>query len=278
MKKLFVICAFFLLQACTPAPPPEVSMDTRMEQLPQHFVIKKPTSAPPYKTVLVFHGARKGDAWDARYKAVTDEIVNNGYAAIFVDMFKSRGQTGHAVFKGKILPKETSGDVMLAIEWAKTQDWIDTKNIYAWGYSFGGATLMDALVYSKPGLKPLGLLDRPTKGAAGLNAIALISPWCKKDVYGFNIIASTHQNFGIKVPTLAVIPLKDTVSDQKLCQTIIARNIKEGFPAEVLKLDGAKHRFMFKTDAQGRSEPEYDAKLAQKMKNKIFSFMKEMQK
>ena len=273
MKKLIVLCAVIFVQACTPAPPPEVSMATRMEELPKHFIVKKPAGAPPYKTVLVFHGARKGDAWDARYQAETDTIVEQGYAAVFVDMFKSRNASGHAVFKGKILPKETSGDVMMAIQWAKQQSWIDAENLYAWGYSFGGATLMDALVYSADGLKPMGLTERPTTGASELNAIALISPWCKNDVYGFNLIASTHQNFGAKVPTLAVIPVQDSVSDQKLCQTILTRNRQAGFPVEMLKLDQAKHRFMFETDPFGGPEPEFDAAADAQALNAVFAFM-----
>ena len=276
MKKLAVIltCLTLFISACAPKPAPSISADDSLLRMEPHITVYKPNTLPPYKTVLVFHGAKRGLGWDVRYQSLMNQLKENGYASVFVDMFTSRGTTGNAVFSGELTPKATSGDVMILIEWAKRQNWIDKRNISAVGYSFGAATLMDALTLSKKGRSPEGLLNRPELGASSLRSIVLMAPWCKHDVLGFNIIASTHENFGVRVPVLALIPSEDSISDTKLCQQILERNVAIGHDVNISVLKGSEHKFYFKTDAQGAPELQYDSKNASFAKMKMLSFLK----
>ncbi|HIF92961.1 MAG TPA: hypothetical protein EYQ60_07500 [Myxococcales bacterium] len=269
-----VLTAACLLAACVPKRPVEISANQALERLAPHLRVQKPQRNSPHKTVLLFHGAKPGPAWDIRYQKIMTRIQREGYAVIFVDSFASRQTTGASVFSGDLLPTETSGDVMMAIEWARNQNWVDNENIFAFGYSFGGAAVMDSLTLSAPGLKPTGLLERPETGVGGLNAIVLVSPWCKADVFGFNLIASVHKNFFVNIPTLAVQPMQDTISDQALCSRIFSRNKNNGFPIQTLNLESAEHRFMFSTNSNGGSESHYDIDLTANVYADIFEFLR----
>lgn len=258
-----------------PEPPQKITAAEVLARLTPHLKVNKPNGSGPFKTVLVFHGAKRGPAWDERYQILMNQFTKLGYASVFVDMFTGRGDTnGSKVFSGKILPTQTASDVMVLSAWVKDKAWVDKNNIAAVGYSWGAATLMDALTLSKDGRTPQGILDRPKNGANYLRSVVLIAPWCKRDMYGLQFVASTHKEFGAKVPVLAILPEADDVSDISLCKKILRRNIDVGHTVQTVLLEGAEHRFYFKWTVGGSYEEQYDQEMANLAKNKVNSFLK----
>ena len=267
----FIIVLLFA--ACAPGPPERVSVATAIKRLKPGLKVFQPDGAAPFKTILMFHGAGRGPAWDARYEAQIRQFVAHDYAVVFVDMFASRGGTGTPVFNGTILPKETAGDVMLSLDWASKQPWVDGTKIVAWGYSFGATSVMDALTYSAEGKVPTGLTDRPANGATGFAAVLLTAPWCKADVMGFNLIASVHEEFAAFPPLLALLPMRDTVSNQKLCKKILERNRKYNVHLEIKTYQSAQHRFLFPRDSKGNKESHYERAAAEDATKSWLAFL-----
>lgn len=271
---LFTLAATFILSSCAPIPPKAVSSNQLSEQLTSHYRVFKPDTPAPHKTILFFHGANDL-GWHQEYEIMLKRFASRGYAAVYVDMFAGRGASGATVRRGALLPTATAGDVFISLAWLRKQPWADPNKVVAWGSSFGGATLMDAMVFAGEGKLPLSLNDKPSDGLKGLRAVALLAPWCAEDVMGVNLIASVHEKFSVQVPTIAILPSKDTMSSVKLCKSILDRNKSAGAKIQTVDLPNAGHTFFFARDDYGQPFADYNPSLARQAEDAIFKFFDE---
>jgi dienelactone hydrolase len=270
----FTVIATFILSSCAPTRPIPVSFNQLSEQLTSHYRVFKPDTPAPYKTILFFHGANDL-GWYEEYEIMLKRFANKGYAAVYVDMFAGRGAKGDTVRRGALLPTATAGDVFISLAWLRKQPWADPNKVVAWGSSFGGTTLMDAMVFAAEGKLPLSLKDKPSHGLKGLRAIALLAPWCADDVMGFNLIASVHENFSSQVPTIAILPGSDAESSVKLCKSIFDRNKSSGANIQIIDLPDAGHTFFSARDDYGQPFADYSPSLARQAEDAIFKFFEE---
>ena len=131
---------------------------------------------------------------------------------------------------------------------------------------------MDALVLDAPGKMPTSLNEKPKQGLKAVKAVSMLSPWCKGDVMGFNIIKAVHEDFAKQVPILAVIPTRDQESNITLCKEILERNKNNGVIVEIYLIEGAGHTFAQPMDDYGNPFPDYNPKLAKKAFDRIYNF------
>jgi len=270
---LFAAAAFILTACGTPAPTRQAPGDA-LARLESHYRLFKPSGEAPYKTILFFHSG-SDLAWYPAQATYIENIVAHGYAVVFVDMYSGRGLHGKAVRNGALLPPEIAGDVMVTLDWARQQSWIDNERIAAWGISLGAAGIMDALTLSGPGGMPSGLTTKPPGGASGLKAAIVLSPWCSDDVMGVELTASRDADFSAAVPLLAILPGGDNISDGALCKEIFTRNRANGATVEIQNYPGAGHTFAQTLDDYGNPFGDYNATLAADAEARIFEFLAE---
>ncbi|MGO1117317.1 dienelactone hydrolase family protein [Rhodovibrionaceae bacterium A322] len=270
--KFVALTLALLLVACVPSGPKPVLLDQAENQVVPHLRTFQPEGQGPFPTVILVHGA-SDKAWHAEYQRLVERFVTQGYAVVYPDLYKGRRSSGQAARSGGLLPKETSGDVMIALDWAEQQPWVRRDEIFAVGVSFGATSIMDALVYDAPGKKPTGLLEKPATSMSDLAGVVLLVPWCKDDVMGLNLIASVKEDFYAKPDTLAVIAGRDSVADNRLCRQILARNQAAGLPLEILEMENQGHTYLQSEDDYGQPFGDYDAAAAEETFDRVFAFM-----
>lgn len=271
-----ILCACLGLAAlagCTPQPPTAIPLSEATPKVIDHLKIFK-TGDAPGPTVLFVHGA-SDRSWNAEYERWVQRLNREGFHVVFLDLYTGRGSNGQAARSGHLLPKQTAGDLMIALDWTRQQAWADPERLYAMGNSFGGATIMDAMVYDAPDRMPQGLSEPPSNGLTGLSKAVLVTPLCIDDIMGLNIVASVHEDFAASVPTLAILAGSDQTSDTPLCQAIFARNAAAGKPIEVVVVDGAGHTFMQSEDDYGQPFPDYDHEEAEAAWARALSFLRD---
>jgi dienelactone hydrolase len=275
LRAMFALLALGVaLGACAPAPPPTVPLVQAEARVLESLRVFRTSAAPePAPTILYVHGA-SDKSWNPEYQRWVTRLNDAGFSVVFLDLYSGRGANGPAARSGHLLPKETAADLMIALNWTREQEWADTGRIFAMGNSFGGATIMDAMVYDAPGKVPLGLATAPPNGLNGLAKAVLLVPLCKDDVMGFNIVASVHEDFASDIPTLAILAANDSVSDPDLCQAIFARNNAAGKSITVDVVPGAGHTFMSSEDDYGQRFPDYDQDAAEAAWARAISFLK----
>ena len=271
---LLVLVGILVLAACTPSEAePEIIADVRL-RLESGFQIKLPAGAGPHPVVLVFHAA-SDRSWQPAYAKILNGFVKEGFAAVFVDMYRGRGINGADVRRGALLPRAAAGDLLVAVDWVREQPWADPDKVGLFGISFGAATIMDAMVLVAPGKTPTSLISKPANGLAGVQAAALLSPWCAEDVFGFTMLRAVREDFSPRVPVLALLPRADAISDQALCLEILERNKANGASIEVVEYESAGHTFAQPRDDYGNPFPDYDKKLADDAFRRIYAFLTE---
>ena len=259
---------------CAPMETVPVSITDASNRVVGGLKVRKPEGAGPFPTVLYFHGA--GDiSWYPAQELILGGFVEQGFAAVFVDMYHGRGASGQTVRAGALLPRATAGDAFVAIDWVRGQAWADSNKIGLFGISFGAATIMDALVLDAPGKMPTSIMEKPAKGLSGVQGAALLSPWCSKDVMGFNLIKAVHEDFATQVPMIAFIPQLDTESEQDLCLEILNRNKAKGASIEAVIVEGAGHTFAQAKDDYGNAFADYDPEKAKEAWDSIYAFFQE---
>ncbi len=240
--------------------PSERSAAERLALVEPHFRIFKPTGDPPFPTILYFHGA-SNTAWHPEQEETIQRIAGEGYAVVYVDAFTGRKIGGERVRSGGLYPFETAGDVMVTVDWANQQSWIDSDRIALWGRSFGAATIMDALTLSAPDRMPLRMSEKPAIGLDTVKAIVLQSPFCMKDVFVVRVMASWKEDFSVKVPIQIILPGADNYAP--VCRKILERNKANGMPVDIITYKGAGHTFTQPTDDYGNGFPDYDKEKAE---------------
>ncbi len=267
----FMIAIGGVLIACAPKEASPTSLADAAERVADGLRVKTPPGAGPFPTVLYFHGA-SDTSWHPEQQRILDGFAAKGFAAVFVDMYHGRGIDGRAVRSGALLPRTTAGDVMVAVDWVERQPWAARGRIGLFGISFGAATIMDALVLDAPGKVPASLERKPARGLRDVRGVALLSPWCAKDVFGFNLIRAVHEDFSRTPAILSILPLSDSVSDVNLCKDILERNKAKGAPIEIVSVSGAGHTFAQMNDDYGNRFEDHDPGKSKEAWRRIHDF------
>jgi len=252
-----------------------------ISELQPYYRIFKPDTSAPYRTVLLFHGGFD-DPWNCLtkecYKPMIDRLLENGYAAVFIDSFTPRNMTRSKRRSGYLMPPERAGDLYASLEWARQQPWIDKDRIAAIGFSHGGATIMDALVLAPP-KKPTGLKYVPSDGLKGLRGVVLYYPYCTKTIFGVRVTYAFDEDWSVPIPVLSFLPALDRQVDVNLCKQILDRHKRKGLPIETVWYEDADHNFDGDYGSQKSHKiGPYNPEAAKDSFERMFKFLKRAMK
>ena len=234
-----------------------------------YFKIFKPASNPPYPTIVMLHGAQMV-AWRDDLITTKDQLIENGFAVVFVDSYANRGLTYKNLMKGELLPPERAGDLYVTMSWLHEQSWVDKNKIGLWGHSHGAATIMDSLVLDTINEKPTSLSVLPAHYLDGVQAITLSAPWCQDKVMGIELIKAVENKWNNQIPMLSIVADKDKYTP--LCKDIFNRQISNGTPIEIIELKNAQHTFANKYSTSSKQNIHYNKQHADTANAKTLEF------
>ena len=223
--------------------------------------------------VLVLHAA-SDRAWTPDSDALVRRLVASGYGVVFIDSYTGRGISGSSLRAGALLPAERAADLLVTIEWAARQPWIDPKRIAVFGHSHGATTILDALVLAPPDNKPTGLVDPPAEALRRVKGAVVRSPWCVAPILGNELVKSVRLDWSIETPLLAFLPTADTVSDPMLCRNALERAKGRNSAVEVVYYQGARHNFPISITETGQVGADYRSDLAEDSFLRTIAFLR----
>jgi dienelactone hydrolase len=192
--------------------------------------------APPYPTVIQFHGC--GGMRPAFMRQWADVANAAGFMAVIVDSYAPRGiareRALETVCKGKeLIGQERAGDVLAAYDIVRQRSDVDAGRIVLAGWSHGAWSVMDLLALG--GAAPAGLAGGgPEPAPAGVIAVY---PYCGVGA------RSRISPWRARPATLAFIAGADTVVDPKECTALFEKMNKAGLEAQVVVYPDADHVF-----------------------------------
>lgn len=281
-EKFRKLCALFILifvLGGMAAAPKMKTPGQVLGELEPNFRIFRPKSPGPHPTVMVFHGAAdeawKGPEGNEQYMHIITALRDKEYAVIFVDSYSGRGLSGSELRSGALLPAERAADLLVTLDWARKQSWVDRDRIAAVGFSHGATTIMDAFVLAPPRRRPTGLLSVPPGGLKGLRSAVLYYPFCRGSVAGFQLVKAVKEDWEVPVPMLAFLAGNDELSDAKLCMKILKRHQSKGLPVRVREYPDSTHGFDGQYGSPEDESLRYDEKAARDSIHRMTAFLAE---
>lgn len=216
------------------------TLDDRIAALMPHADIVKPEGPGPFPVVVQMHGCGGKKAFQATW---AQEARKAGWAAVVLDSYAHRGISRLGAYATvctgtRLWGRERAGDLYAALAWLRRQDWADSRNLVAAGWSHGGWTVLDALAL-QPGAdmaaatKLDGLPDEPLDGVVGA---FLVYPYC-----GYGCVAR-RKGLRFDARPVALLGSQDLiVGTDGLRRTLAA--LPAPTPIDIEWLEGATHAF-----------------------------------
>jgi dienelactone hydrolase len=197
------------------------SLQQRATRLSGDFTLVKPDrhhfGAGPYPTTIMMHGCGDKDGPQLDYARAAAGL---GTASIIVDSYSSRrigkAQANGLVCAGlRLWGRERAGDVLAALHWARSQDWVQPDALSLAGWSHGGWSVMDALALGRDVARHAKLNDLDEGCLSGVTSVFLVYPWCGagaqtmtrgwvKPVRAFMLLAEKDVLAGVRNPLRAL--------------------------------------------------------------------------
>jgi len=145
------------------------SQQYRSQDLLLTAYVFKPKGNGPFPTVVLMHGC---GGWQAPVRialsSYADFLVENGFAVLNLDSFGPRRNSGGQVCtsfkKLKDAREYRTRDAFDAMEYLKTQKFVDADNIFLMGQSNGGSVAIN--------------VANSTSTESDFRAVAAYYPWC----------------------------------------------------------------------------------------------------
>ncbi len=229
VKALVVIAMFFLLGCVSknsiliPSYENQWKMGATLDS-----TMHKPTGNGPFPTVVLMHGCSGLDSGVSQgLKSHANFLVENGYAALILDSFTSRGKSGGIVCTSHSEQGSAREyrkiDAYNALRYLKSLPYVDGKNIFLMGQSNGGSVALKVASLEQYPEMPIDLY---------FNAVVAYYPWC---------LALTGGK--LRSPVLVMGGDKDDWTSLARCEDAISRNREMGKPYEVIRYENAHHSF-----------------------------------
>ena len=204
----FVVCGFF-------SPPSfgydafdkvkfEASETYRSQKVLLSANLFKPDGEGPFPTVVLMHGC---GGWQPPVRAALSSYANflikNGFAVLNLDSFGPRRNSGGEVCasfkKLKDAREYRTVDAFDAMQYLKTQAFVDANNIFLMGQSNGGSVAIN-VAKSKPLV-------------AGFRAVVAYYPWCG---------AFGSRKVNLSSPLLVLGGAKDDWVPPQACKNVVS--------------------------------------------------------
>ncbi len=227
-----VLLALCLSSAQAAAPIPVSIPSANISSSPEPIVayLFKPTGSGPHPAVVMMHGC--AGAYDskgglgARHLMWGEYLASQGYAALMLDSFSSRGiKTLCTVRFSERALKEADrvGDAYAALAWLRQQSDVDAKRIAVLGWSHGGGVTLDAISH-----KP--------KGSDGFKAAVSFYPGCTAR-------NKRADQFHPYAPLLLLIGASDDWTPAAPCKSLTDSVAARGEPMRIVLYPDSYHDF-----------------------------------
>ena len=183
------------------------------------YRVYRPQGTEPYPAVALVSGCSGFAPVGARtfYEGVAEKLRGQGYFVMFVDYLGRRGLQNCG--KGPTVTQaEAAKDLVTAVTWLRSREFIDTARISALGWSYGGGAVLVALA------------DH-TEEQLGLSRAIVYYPICR-----------AVQPWRVATPVLMLLAGDDEVAPGRACQAAVE---KSAVPDRVktVTYHGALHAF-----------------------------------
>lgn len=190
----------------------------------------KPAGAGPHPAVVMLHGC--GGAYDskgvlgARHKMWGEYLAAQGYEALMLDSFSSRGLKEICTIKfGERTLKESDrvGDAYAALAWLRQQNHVDAMRIAVLGWSNGAGVTLETITH-----KP--------KSGDGFKAAVSFYPGCTAR-------NKSAAKFHPYAPLLVLIGESDDWTPAAPCKALTASVAARGEPMSIVTYPDTYHDF-----------------------------------
>jgi dienelactone hydrolase len=191
----------------------------------------EPQGPGPHPAVVMIHGcggayAKKGGL-SPRHQMWGEYLASQGYAALMLDSFSSRGLQQVCTLKHSERPlKEADrvGDAYAALAWLRSRADVDARRIALLGWSHGGGVTLDAIRR-----KPKGMSE-------GFAAAVSFYPGCTTR----NKKAASFMPYA---PLMILIGEADDWTPAAPCKALAETARTNGAPMQIVTYPGAYHDF-----------------------------------
>jgi len=183
------------------------------------YRVVRPRGDAPHPALLFVSGCSGFAPHEAprHYLRTAEDFAARGYVVVFVDYLGARGRQACG---GTIRPYEVGGDILAAVEYARSASFIQPSDISVIGWSMGGGGVLAAIA------------SLPVDAPPPFRAAIAYYPEC----YGVTM------PLRVRVPLLMLLAGLDDVSWTWACQDLVKR-LPRDFPVEVRLYPQARHAF-----------------------------------
>jgi dienelactone hydrolase len=189
-----------------------------------------PHSPGPHPAVVMLHGC--GGAYDsqgklgARHRMWGDYLASQGYTALLLDSFSSRGIKEICTVKfgdRRLKESDRTGDAYAALAWLRQQPEVDAKRISLLGWSHGAGVTLEAI-------------SRKPEVGDGFNTAVAFYPGCTSR-------NKKADQFHPYAPLLLLIGAADDWTPAAPCQALVDTVSKRGEPMHIVLYPDSYHDF-----------------------------------
>jgi dienelactone hydrolase len=217
------------------------TLEQRISALTPGIDVLLPEGEGPFPVAIQMHGCGGKKKLQGRWAAVARAA---GWAVVVVDSYAHRGISQLAAYATvctglQLWGRERAGDLYAMLEWARAQEWADSKRIVVAGWSHGAWTTLDAMAM-QPGetmAKAARLNGIPDDPFTGLVGVFLLYPW-----QGVGAIAP-REGLRVDVPIRAIVGTKDTVVGGRGVIRTLSNMKTPSRSIDVEVFEGATHAF-----------------------------------
>lgn len=191
----------------------------------------QPATPGPHPAVVMLHGCggayKKAGGLNARHQMWGEYLASQGYVALMLDSFSSRGLQQICTLKYSERPlKEADrvGDAYAALAWLRSRVDVDARRIALLGWSHGGGVTLDVI------------RRKPASLAEGFRAAVSFYPGCSTR----NKKAASFMPYA---PLLLLIGEADDWTPAAPCVALTETARANGAPMQIHLYPGAWHDF-----------------------------------
>jgi dienelactone hydrolase len=203
------------------------------------YHVVTPAGRGPFPVVVHLHGC---GGLRSLQRAYADAAADQGVASLIIDSYAprriDRPRAMLTVCTGlRLQGRERAGDLIAAVDWLSRQGWADASGIAAAGWSHGGWSVMEALVWGAQTGRFAGLAGLPSDPLPGLRLAFLVYPWC-----GFGAHTAARGWFK-PVPTHMLLGGRDSLIGLAGPRHAMARLKRQSVPVAETLFATATHAF-----------------------------------
>jgi dienelactone hydrolase len=185
-------------------------------------------TSQPAPGVLVLHDCK---GYAPHYAKIAEHFASRGYVAVAIDTLAPQ----HLSSACEDVAGQTrveAADARVALDWMRTQPYIDGRRLALLGYSMGAEAALEIVDPPQTG----GLMGAPQNAAvpSGLQAVVAYYPGCQ-----------TFDPKNVRVPILILDGAADDITPSGPCQAFAQAATAAGKAVTITTYPGATHAFNF---------------------------------